>query len=108
MLYPGEVTEWSIVLVSKTSRDASPSGVRISPSPLRFDGSSQRIAETSVPNDMDGCPGEPGHEAGHPNPAGLQDRVAFADDGHIGLVEVAKRCRVPLRSDRFQPHPNDA
>src|SRR5580704_17956573 len=34
MLGSGEVTEWSIVLVSKTSRDASPSGVRIPPSPL--------------------------------------------------------------------------
>ena len=33
-LRPGEVTEWSIVLVSKTSRGASLSGVRIPPSPL--------------------------------------------------------------------------
>jgi hypothetical protein len=34
MLVVGEVTEWSIVLVSKTSRGASLSGVRIPPSPL--------------------------------------------------------------------------
>ncbi len=42
---PGEVTEWSIVLVSKTSRDASPSGVRISPSPLAF---SSRAAASNM------------------------------------------------------------
>ena len=45
---PGEVTEWPIVLVSKTSVGASPPRVRIPPSPFIRHQSPEQIATQSV------------------------------------------------------------
>src|SRR5262245_50271701 len=69
----------------------------IGPEPLDED--AHALARLRQVEDVNEGPNQEGEDAGEVHLAGLHDRVALADDGHVALVEVAKG-----RLRRLAPH----